>query len=43
VSGHSLKQVKHNSLDCHNFLEYFPLIVKFNAQNLTQIKNVFTC
>ncbi len=52
VSGHSLKlhfcmfeksQAKHNSLDFHVFLEYFPLIANLHAQSLTQIKNVFTC
>jgi hypothetical protein len=25
---------KHNSLDCHNFLEYFPLIAKFTCSKL---------
>jgi hypothetical protein len=43
VSEHSLKldfcmfersQMKHNSLDCHNFFEYFPLIVKFTCSKL---------
>jgi len=50
VSGHSLKmhfcifkisQKNHNSLNCHNFLEYFPLIEKLHAQSLVQITNVF--
>ncbi len=43
MSGPSLKQHfcmfershgKHNSLDCHNFLEYFPLIAKFTCSKL---------
>jgi hypothetical protein len=47
VSGHSLKlhfcmfersQVKHNSLDCHNF---FPLIAKFTWSKLDTNQKCF--
>jgi hypothetical protein len=31
-------QMKHNSLNCHNFLEYFSVIAYLHAQSLTQIK-----
>ncbi len=31
-------QVKHNSLDCHKFFEYFPIISSLHVQSLTQIK-----
>ncbi len=50
VSGHSLKlhfcmfersQGKHNSLDCHKFLEYFPLIVKFTCSKLDSNQKCF--
>jgi hypothetical protein len=36
-------QVKHNSLDYHNFFEIFFIYCKVHAQSLTQIKNVFAC
>ncbi len=50
VSGHSLKlhfwmfersQGKHNSLDCHKFLKYFPLIVKFTCSKLDSNQKCF--
>jgi hypothetical protein len=50
VNGHSLKlhfcifersQVKHNSLNCHNFLEYFPLIEKFTCSKFDTNKKCF--
>ncbi len=51
MSGHSLKlqfcmfersQVKHNSLDCHNFFGiYFPLIAKFTCSKLNTNSKIF--
>ncbi len=53
MSGHSLKlhfcmfersQVKHNSLDCHNFVwNIFHYLQSLHSQSLTQIINMFAC
>jgi hypothetical protein len=50
VSGHFFKlhfsmferlQGKHTSLDCHNFLEYFPLIANFTCSKLDTNQKCF--
>jgi hypothetical protein len=52
MGGNSLKlhfcmfersQVKHNSLDCHFLLEYFPLIAKFTWSKLDINQVFFAC
>jgi hypothetical protein len=52
MSGHSLKlhfcmfeklQGKHNTLDCHFFLEYFPIIAKFTCSKLDTNEKKLAC